>query len=347
MVIVAQLVRAPDCGSGGRGFEPRLSPNKPHPDSLEGVFNFSTMKKIMFLFLFTMVTAEVCSQHSFVPDKLMLDLKILSSDSLEGRKTGTGGNKKARAYIIDQLKKAGVEPFISGYVQPFSITQMFGMVQSGDGANILGVITGKKKETIVISAHYDHLGVQNNTIYNGADDNASGVAALLAMIQYFKKNTPQHRLIFAFFDAEEMGLKGSEYFVNTLDLHKENVVLNVNLDMVSRSEKNELYACGTYYHPQLKESMLKMKVPSGLKLLFGHDKLTMDKDDWTKQSDHYNFHQKKIPFLYFGVEDHADYHKPGDDFEKINADFYANSTQTILQAVRTLDKNVRNYWINP
>lgn len=292
------------------------------------------MRKITLLFLLTVVAVEVYSQYSFVPEKLMLDMKILSSDSLEGRKTGTDGNKKARAYIIDQLKKAGVEPFVPGYVQSFSI------LQSGDGVNILGVIPGKKKETIVISAHYDHLGIRNNIIYNGADDNASGTAALLAMIRYFKKNAPQHRLIFAFFDAEEMGLKGSAHFVNTLELQKEKIVLNVNLDMVSRSDKNELYACGAYYHPQLKKNIEKAIVPQGLKLLFGHDEPTLNRNDWTNQSDHYNFHQKKIPFIYFGVEDHADYHKPSDDFEKVNVDFYTKSTETILLAIRVLDKNL-------
>lgn len=292
------------------------------------------MKKITILLLFAFLVTEAYSQYSFPSDKLMLDLKILSSDSLEGRKTGTEGNKKARAYIIDQIKKSGLAPFVDGYEQPFSISETV------TGVNILGVIPGKKKGTIVISAHYDHLGIRNNMIYNGADDNASGTSALIAMIQYFKKNTPNHRLIFAFFDAEEMGLKGSAHFVNTLDLQKENVVLNINLDMVSRSDKNELYACGTFHYPNLKEGMKKIKTPAEIKLLFGHDDPALGKDDWTRQSDQYNFHQKKIPFIYFGVEDHPDYHKSGDDFEKINPVFYKNSTETILMAVRTLDKKL-------
>lgn len=292
------------------------------------------MKKITTLLLLAFLVTEAYSQYSFPSDKLMLDLKILSSDSLEGRKTGTNGNKKARAYILDQLKKAGIAPLVDGYEQSFSISE------SVTGVNILGVIPGNKKETIVISAHYDHLGIRNNIIYNGADDNASGVSALLAMIQYFKKNAPNHRLIFAFFDAEEMGLKGSAHFVNSLDQQKENVVLNINLDMVGRSDKNELYACGTYHYPSLKEGMDKMKIPAELKLLFGHDNPAQGKDDWTRQSDQYSFHRKKIPFIYFGVEDHADYHQSGDDFEKINPEFYKNSTETILMAVRTLDKKL-------
>jgi Zn-dependent M28 family amino/carboxypeptidase len=215
------------------------------------------------------------------------------------------------------------------------------MIQKGDGSNILAVIPGKKSETIVISAHYDHLGIYNNEIYNGADDNASGTAAILTLAQYFKNNAPEHRLVFAFFDAEERGLKGSAYFVDAIDLKKENIVLNVNLDMVSRSDKNELYACGTFLYPHLKEKVENIKTPEGITLLFGHDDPILKRGDWTNQSDQFNFHRKKIPFLYFGVEDHSDYHRASDDVEKINATFYTNSVETILQAIKALDKGLQ------
>lgn len=270
----------------------------------------------------------------------MQHIKILSSDSLEGRKTGTAGGEKARAYIIDQLKKYGIVSYVPGYTQSFSTTQSFGMVQKGDGINILAVIPGRKKETMVISAHYDHLGIYNNQIYNGADDNASGVAGILTIAQYFKKNVPDHRLIFAFFDAEERGLKGSEYFVETINLTEEKVVLNINLDMISRSDKNELYACGTFFYPHLKDKLQTIKSPEEIKLLFGHDDPILKREDWTSQSDQFNFHKKKISFLYFGVENHTDYHRSTDDVEKISSSFYANSVETILQAVKALDKNL-------
>ncbi len=296
------------------------------------------MKKLFLISFFAFTVQAVSAQYSFDSATLLLDLKLLSADDMEGRKTGTEGNKKARTYIIDHLKKAGVDPFVPDYVQSFSTTQTSGLVQPGDGVNILCVIPGKKKETIVISAHYDHLGIRNNTVYNGADDNASGTAALLAMVQYFKKHKPEHRLIFAFFDAEEMGLRGSAHFVSTLDLQKENVVLNVNLDMVSRSEKNELYACGGFRYPEVKNKIQNLKTPAEFKLLFGHDDPATGRNNWTKQSDHYNFHKKNIPFLYFGVEDHPDYHRSTDDFEKVNAVFYAKSVETILSSILALDR---------
>jgi Zn-dependent M28 family amino/carboxypeptidase len=291
------------------------------------------MKKIVILSFLLVSSAALVAQHSFSSEKLMNDLRILSSDSLEGRKTDSEGGRKACAYIIKNLKNIGIAPLGKEYEQSFTIG-------GGQGVNVVSVIPGKVKETIVVSAHYDHLGVRNNMIYNGTDDNASGVAALLAMAEYFKKNKPQHRLIIVFFDAEEMGLKGSAHFVETLDLQKEKIVLNINLDMVSRSDKNELYACGTYHNPKLKDVLSKMKTPDGIKLVFGHDDPATGKDDWTRQSDQYHFHQKKIPFIYFGVEDHPDYHKAGDDFEKIDAGFYSNSVETILRSVKTLDASM-------
>lgn len=296
------------------------------------------MKNVFLVCLFGLSAQSIFSQYSIDREKLVTDLKILSSDSLEGRKTGTEGNGKARLYIINELRKAGIEPFVPDYIQSFSITQISGMVQPGNGVNILGVIPGKKKETIVVSAHYDHLGVRNNAIYNGTDDNASGTAAVLNIARYLKINNPEHRIIIAFFDAEEMGLRGSAHFVNSADLKKENIVLNINLDMVSRSDKNELYASGMYHNPSLKSKLEKVNIPSGITLRFGHDDPALNRDDWTNQSDHYNFHQKKIPFIYFGVEDHPDYHRASDDFEKVNIDFYAKSAETILQSILTLDR---------
>lgn len=292
------------------------------------------MKRFFLNLVFIGFVFQAHSQHSFDPTKLVKDLNFISSDAMQGRKTGTAGIKKAEDFIIQQLKETSVQPFVEGYIQPFVISGQI------TGKNILAVIPGKKKETIVVSAHYDHVGMKGEEIFNGADDNASGVAALLAMIPYFQKNLPDHRIIFAFFDAEEIGLKGSAHFTSAIDLQKENIVLNINLDMVSRSDKNELYACGGFHNPKTKAVLEKIKV-EGCTLRFGHDDPSMKRNDWTAQSDHYNFHVKKIPFVYFGVEDHADYHRSTDDFNKINPVFYSNSVETILQSVKALDKELQ------
>ncbi|MFZ2905873.1 MAG: M28 family peptidase [Cyclobacteriaceae bacterium] len=291
------------------------------------------MKKWFLLLSLAAAFFHVDAQFSFDSAILIQHVKTLSSDAMEGRKTGTEGGKKARAYIIDELKKIGVAPFVPNYSQPFTVKPA-GVA----GNNILAVIPGKLAETIIISAHYDHLGIRNNIIFNGADDNASGVAALLSLAQYFTKHPPHHRLIFAFFDAEEMGLQGSSFFVNTVNLEGEKTILNINLDMVSRSDKNELYACGGYHAADVQKRIEQVKPPDGFVLRFGHDNPALGHNDWTSQSDHFSFHQKKIPFVYFGVEDHPDYHRATDDFEKINRLTFSKSVETILSCINMLDQ---------
>jgi len=298
------------------------------------------MRKLYVVALLIFSALVASAQYSFDPKKLTQELKELSSSVMDGRRTGTEGNRKARVYIIDHLKQLGVERFVPGYEQPFSISQAGSLNEGTGGVNILGVIPGKKEQTIVISAHYDHLGNRDGRVYYGADDNASGAVALLAMAEYFKKNAPEHRIILAFFDAEEMGLRGSRYFVNATDLEKEKIVLNINMDMVARGDKNELYACGAHYYPQLKSAVEAVSKLEGISLVFGHDNPSSGDNDWTNQSDQGSFHAKKIPFLYFGVEDHPDYHRITDTFDKVNQDFYAKSVETILQAVKALDKSL-------
>lgn len=298
------------------------------------------MKKLYLGALLLFSALATSAQYSFDSKKLNQELKELSSSVMDGRRTGTDGNRKARVYIIDHLKQLGIERLVPGYEQPFSVSQAGSLSEGTGGVNILGVIPGKKDETIVISAHYDHLGNRDGKVYYGADDNASGTVALLAMAEYFKKNTPEHRIIIAFFDAEEMGLRGSRYFVNATDLEKEKIVLNINMDMVARGDKNELYACGTYYSPQLKPPVESVPKAEGISLLFGHDNPSSGDNDWTNQSDQGSFHAKKIPFLYFGVEDHPDYHRITDTFDKVNQDFYAKSVEIILQSVKALDKSL-------
>ncbi len=198
----------------------------------------------------------------------------------------------------------------------------------------------KAREYIVITAHYDHLGIVKDEIYNGADDDASGTAALFALANYFKEKRPSHSIIFVAFDGEESGLRGSNAFVAAPPVKKESIVLNVNMDMVAHNDKNELYASGTFHYPALKPQLETIAKSAKVKLLIGHDRPEQKSDDWTNQSDHFAFHQAKIPFIYFGVEDHKDYHKPTDDFVNINQEFYIRAVETILETVKTFDKDL-------
>jgi hypothetical protein len=107
--------------------------------------------------------------------------------------------------------------------------------------------------------------------------------------------------------------------------------------MVGHSARGELYAAGTYHTPALRPALERVAAGAPVKLLLGHDRPGQGRDDWTNQSDQYPFHQAGIPFVYFGVEDHKNYHKPSDDFETLTQDFFVGAAQTILEAVRTLD----------
>lgn len=191
---------------------------------------------------------------------------------------------------------------------------------------------------IVVTAHYDHIGIKDGKIYNGADDNASGISGLLAIARYFKAKRPRHTLIFVAFDAEEKGLRGAKHFVNNLPVQKDMIKLNVNMDMISRSDQNEMYAVGTYHYPHLKNALDEVAETALIKLSLGHDRPELGSNDWTYSSDHAPFHQKGIPFIYFGVEDHEDYHEHTDVAEKINPEFLTNTIITILETIKKLDQ---------
>ncbi|MBB5637495.1 Zn-dependent M28 family amino/carboxypeptidase [Pedobacter cryoconitis] len=269
-------------------------------------------------------------------DQLINDVKILSSDKYEGRKTGTKGAELARAYIAKRFKEIGLRSYTScsGYQQSFSFSGIDD--PKINGKNMIGYIKGTTSKVIVISAHYDHLGIINGKIYNGADDNASGVAGLLKIATHYARNKPMYTMIFAAFDAEEFGRKGSEHFVNHPPVDIKKIKLNLNLDMISHNDKGELYAAGTYKYPQLK-SYIATTNPD-LKILFGHDNSKLATDDWTNQSDQAAFNAVNIPFIYFGVEDHKDYHKASDTFENINQTFFINAANGILEITDNFDK---------
>ncbi|MRG46519.1 M28 family peptidase [Chitinophaga sp. SYP-B3965] len=272
--------------------------------------------------------------------QLMKDVQTLSADKMEGRKTGTKGNRLAQFYLLDRLKQTGLQQFSNTYEQPFYFTQGDKRIM---GTNLYGYIKGSTDSFIVISAHYDHIGTKKpqtgtDSIYNGADDNASGIGGMLAMAQYFSKNPPKHTLIFAAFDAEEMGLQGAKAFVAKLPVPATRILMNINMDMISRNDKNELYVCGTALYPQLKPFVTAAAATSTVKLPMGHDRPEDKDQNWTNQSDHYEFHKKKIPFLYFGVEDHPDYHKASDEFSRINPSFYYQATKAVLNIVQIIDK---------
>ena len=138
-----------------------------------------------------------------------------------------------------------------------------------------------------------------------------------------------------------MRLQGGQAFLVKPPVPRERIALNVNLDMVSRNDKREIFIAGTYHYPELKPVLEEVVRRAPVTVLFGHDKpvaVAGGVEDWTSQSDHGPFHDAKIPFVYFGVEDHADYHKPTDTADKINRGFFVDVAETILDSLLALDR---------
>ncbi len=291
---------------------------------------------LSFIFLCIFILSGTLSAQNINKTQLLEDIKVISSDEMEGRRVGTEGNQKARNYIIGRFEESGAVKIGEHYSHPFVFSGRGGAEITG--TNIVAKIEGKSEKQMVISAHYDHLGIRGDDLYNGADDDASGTAALIQMVQYFSENTPNHTLIFVAFDAEEMGLRGARDFVeNYSDIDK--VTMNINMDMISISDKNELYAAGTYYYPQFKPILENIET-GNVNLKFGHDDPDSDLDNWTSASDHGAFHRAGIPFVYFGVEDHPHYHQPSDIYDNISHDFYAEAVEFILKAVDAFDRQL-------
>jgi len=286
------------------------------------------MKKIIFLFFFSQTLFAQIQN-----DLLLKDLQFLASAPLEGRKVGTEGNLKARIFIQKRFNDLKLFYFQNDYLQYFEYDKK-------KAANVVAYLKGTQnpESYIVISAHYDHLGKDGKKIFFGADDNASGTAALLAFAAYFSENPPKKSIIFLATDAEEVGLKGAYHFVKNSPVPLDRIFANINMDMISRNDDKELVACGTYFYPKLKNYFLDTQ-KYGIKLVFGHDdpKLYVGSNNWTKASDHAAFHEKEIPFIYFGVADHADYHRPTDSFENIHPDFYKKTCWYILDFIKKLD----------
>ena len=275
--------------------------------------------------------------------RLIDDVSRLAADSMRGRAAGTPENAMARAFIAARFDSLGLETVGGARVHPFTFVNRRDS-STVDAANVLGLVKGTEwpDSYIVVSAHYDHVGVgrvvDGDSIYNGADDNASGTAGLMALAAYFKAHPARHSLIFAAFDAEERGLQGATAFVANPPVPKESIALDVNMDMVSHSEAGELYAAGASKWPSLRPVLESVATTAPVKLLLGHDTAEPSpRDDWTTQSDQGAFHRAGIPFVYFGVEDHPDYHRPSDSLESITIGFYVGAVRTVLAAVQALD----------
>lgn len=277
---------------------------------------------------------------------------FLASDELEGREAGFQGGRIAGEYIVSNLKTMGIAPLGESYYQPFeaynkerqkrgrfqvhpdSITQLKqGVHQKLSMRNILGKIEGKNpNEFVIIGAHYDHLGfdpmLDGDQIYNGADDNASGVSAVLQVARAFLASgqQPERTVIFAFWDGEEKGLLGSEYFVQNCSFLKD-VKGYLNYDMIGRNSNEAVPEQVDYFYTEANKAFgdwLKNDIKTynlNLKPIY---------HAWDKPvggSDNGSFAKRDIPIIWYHTNGHPDYHMPSDHVEKINWDKIVDITK--------------------
>jgi Zn-dependent M28 family amino/carboxypeptidase len=264
--------------------------------------------------------------------RLLSDVAVLAHDSMQGRAPGTGGSLRARAFLERALRETGARPLGGGFTRPFEWPR-------GSGVNLVAAVQGRSdaEDVIVLTAHYDHVGVRDGEIFNGADDNASGAAALLEIARRVVADPLEHTLIVALLDAEEDGSRGARALVADPPIALERIALDVNLDMVARTA-GLLWASGASHTPALRPVLERVAAAAPVTLRLGHDRPNAPEgDDWTQLSDHAAFHERGIPFVYFGVEDHVDYHRPTDDFERIDPGEFVAAVQTILLGLRELD----------
>ncbi len=273
-------------------------------------------------FLFGLCSAQaetlMTAFESIKTNRLQNHINTLAADTFEGREAGRRGGHAAGAYIVHELKKTNAKP--AGEDGTFH--QLFGK----DYRNILAIIPGSdpvlKNEYIVIGAHYDHVGrgsMKNSRgtiglIHNGADDNASGTAGLLEVIRAFSmmQTPPKRSLLFAFWDAEEKGLLGSVHWVKNPTVPLESIQLMINIDMIGRLGEKGLMVYGTRSAPGLRRSISLSNQSTDLKIEF-HWEIK-------RNSDHYPFFDKRIPFIMLHTGLHKDYHRHSDDAELVNSE---------------------------
>jgi Zn-dependent M28 family amino/carboxypeptidase len=268
---------------------------------------------------------------------------------MSGRKFATAGSSQAQNYIISSLIGNNVNPFQDKFRHPFK-HKLF--LSQKEGNNIIGYVKGTTfpNQYIVISAHYDHLGKTGSRVFNGADDNASGTAAVLAYSQEISRRPLKHSIIFLFTDGEEVNLLGAKAFINQQQNLLPNIMLNINIDMIAGSNSTKkLHYIDNRLDNILDQHKIELLASlsnnSNIKIKRGFKRQQLranNKASWINASDHASFNRKRIPFIYFGVGEHKNYHTTNDDFDNVNLPFFINASQSILQYVMFFDENIQS-----
>lgn len=290
-----------------------------------------------------------CKEEKTIDISMKDDVKILASDSLRGRRTGTSYEQMAAEYLAKRFKDLELDPKgTNGYFQEFSFAdksdphrEIKFVNKSEDGTitgtNVIGFMDNNAETTIVIGAHYDHLGMggegslyrgETKAIHNGADDNASGVAVMLNLVKELQNKNTHNNYLFISFSGEELGLLGSNYFVKNPTINLENINYMINMDMVGRlNEEKVLAVFGVGTSPIFSQTLFSNKTDFSI----------TEKESGVGPSDHTSFYLMDLPVLHFFTGQHEDYHKPSDDIEKLNFEGMEDITQYILAVITDLD----------
>ncbi len=306
--------------------------------------------KQYFILIFLVVFIS-CQQEKF-DQRIEEDVTFLADDKLEGRGTGTEGEKLASEYIAARFKKLGLTPKgTDGYFQEFTFTPKkdpHSKAKFTDtiadttitGRNVIGFIDNNAENTIIIGAHYDHLGyggkgsgslsTETDLIHNGADDNASGVAVMMNLADRLSEANTSNNYLFMAFSGEEMGLLGSNYFNKnaTFDLTKANYM--INMDMVGRLKQDStlaVYGVGT--SPIWKQTINSLNTEFHL----------IEEESGVGPSDHTSFYLSDIPVLHIFTGQHENYHKPSDDSDLLNYEGMYAISDYIFAIISDLDDN--------
>ena len=305
------------------------------------------MKNIFTAISVSLLLVTANAQDAKSDMKAVVD--YLASDDLQGRETGTKAEKKAAKYLVKQFEAIGLEPKgEKGFYQDFTYTPKPNPHQAPSeqnkdykpitGRNVIGFIDNGAEHTVILGAHYDHLGMGGEgsrytgepAIHNGADDNASGVAMIIELAKYLKENNKKHNYLILAFSGEEKGLWGSNYFMKNPTIDTSKISYMINFDMVGRlgaSYKLMVYGTGT--SPSFGWVLDKANDPVMFHLL--------KKESGVGPSDHTSFYLKGYPVLHFFTGQHDDYHKPSDDADKINFDGMVLIAEFVEKVITDLD----------
>ncbi|MEC4051832.1 M28 family metallopeptidase [Myroides odoratimimus] len=286
-------------------------------------------------------------------DSMAVNLKVLASEDFEGRRTGEPGQKKATEYITNFYKKRNIAhpKQADGYLQPVpSAFMRNSMMRLKDSENIMAFIEGSEKpeEVLVISAHFDHMGILLDKIYYGADDNGSGTVAVMELARVFKDLEskgikPKRSILFLHVTGEEFGLFGSEYYVQNPIIPLENIVANINIDMIGRTsdkykkDGDYIYVVGA---DRLSKELHQMSEQSNansvnIDLDYTYNDVNHPEQIYYR-SDHYSFAKHNIPAMFYFNGTHADYHQPTDTYDKIEFELMKKRTQLAFATAWTI-----------